>query len=55
MRCYLFLLCFVMVLLGPQAATKKFESEVFAESYSPLVTCAMNMMAIMVEVEPLLQ
>ena len=38
-----------------QAATKEFESEVFADWCSPLVTCAREMMEIMAEVEPLLQ
>ena len=38
-----------------QAATKEFESEVLADSCNPLVMCAMEMMSIMAEVEPLLQ
>lgn len=40
-----------------EAATKEFESESegFTDSSSPLVTCALSMVKIMTEVEPLLQ
>ena len=38
-----------------QVALKAFEAEVLTDSCSPLVTCALDMLDIMADVEPLLQ
>ena len=55
-RCDVFLRLHVTVCIHVQAATKEFEAELeeVLESENPMVTCAMDMLRVMAEVEPLL-